>query len=151
MADPVRVNGNIFSWGSVEIRARDQVFVGVTAVNYSDTRERAAAYGTAPQRGPRGVTTGKYAAEGSVTMHTDSAARLREALDNGRGSYGDEPFDIVVSYGETGLPPHTVELRGCLIVGDSGSPTEGTDPTADELQLWIERIVRDDRTLAEVE
>lgn len=149
-ADPIRVNGSVFSWGSAEIRAGDDVLIGITAVNYSATRERSWAYGASPQRGPIARTTGKYAAEGSLTLLTHTAAALRERLDDGDGSYGDTPFDVVVSFAEDGLDTHTVELRDCVIVGESSNPSEGTDPNTDELQLSIREIVYDGRTLAEV-
>lgn len=152
MSDQIRINGNIYSWGSIEIYLNGQPYRGITALSYSQTRERTKAFGTGNHRGARGRTKGQYETEASITMHADSYDELCAALaamsPDGQ-SYGDAPpFLVVAQYVESGLRPVTIEVEGCVISGESVSESEGTDPSVVEVTLDVMRISRNGRSLA---
>lgn len=151
MSDAVRINGNMYSWASIEVHIGGQPYGGVTALNYSQNRERTQGYGTGNHRGARGRTKGKYTAEGSLTMHADSYDALIDALaqlsPDGQ-SYGDVEFLVVAQYVEDTLRPVTIELERCVIDAESTSESEGTDPSVVEVTLNVMRIRRNGKSLA---
>jgi hypothetical protein len=152
MSDAIKVNGAIYSWASIELKLNGEVIRGITAVNYSQTRERTKAFGSGSSAGPRGRTAGKYDCEGSITMHADSyeelISHLAELSPDGT-SYGDVEFPVVISYVETNLEPVTIELEDCVIVGDTSGESEGTDASVVEVALSVMRILRNGKTLAQ--
>ena len=58
--DQPRVNGNIFSWASIEAKIDGDVVHGFTSIAYADKIETAFAYGQGRTAMPRGRTAGKY-------------------------------------------------------------------------------------------
>lgn len=151
MSDAIRINDAMYSWASIEIHIGGQPYGGVTALNFSQTRERTQGYGTGNHRGARGRTKGKYSAEASFTMHADSYEELTSALaslsPDGQ-SYGDAPFLLVAQYVEPSLRPVTIELENCVITGDSSGESEGTDPSVVEVTLSVMLIRRNGKSLA---
>lgn len=154
MSDAIKVNGSIYSWGSIEAKADGDIIRGITAVSFSQTLERTMAYGSGSSRGPRGRTRGKYSCEGSVTMHVDSyhelIRRLAQLAPDGV-SYGRVEFPVVVSFVEESLDPVTIELEDCMIAGDTSSESEGTDASVVEVPLSIMLVRRNGLTLADGE
>lgn len=150
--DAVRINDNLYSWGSIEAYVLGEPYRGITAISFSQNRERSKGYGTGNHRGARGRTKGRYEAEASFTMAADSYDKLCAALasmsPDGQ-SYGDAPpFLIVVQYVEAGLSPVTIEIQDCVITGESTSESEGTDQSVVEVTVDVMRITRNGRSLA---
>lgn len=150
--DAQRINGNIYSWSSVEAFVGDDVITGITDVSYGETRTREKAYGTANHRGPRGRTKGKYEVEDpTMTLHLDSWRALTESLAQLAPdgiSYGDVPFVVVVQYVEPGEVPISDVLEDCVIVGWTKNPTEGADAATVEVTLSCMKIRSNGKTLA---
>ena len=142
MADQLRINGNMHSWGSIILKIDDQLYTGFTGITYAEKRERVDAYGMGVHQGPRGRSRGKYAAEPSkLTGWKASIQELREALaaraSDGR-SYGNVEFEVQIQYIEaiTGNEiPIQVDLHKCTFVGNSGGDEEGPDPLKEEVEI----------------
>lgn len=151
MADPIRVNGNVHSWGSIIIKLDDERYHGFNKINYGDARERTKAYGTGKHHAPLGRTSGKYAPEPVVLGGRKGAVQvLRDALaaKSASGtSYGSVEFEIVVQFIEGEDTPITVELSRCVVTKDSSSHEENADPLNDELELDTMLIRRNGKTL----
>lgn len=146
MADQVRVNGNVYSWGSVVININDGRFYGITSLTYADKRERATQYGQGRAQAPRGKTTGKYSTENpKIKMAKDSAEAFREYLasqSSSGTSYGNTSFQIVATYAEDGLPGSTVEINACNYVGTTETNEEGMEGIIEEIEVHCLAIYR---------
>jgi hypothetical protein len=139
MADPIRINGNLYSWGSIIAKVGPTPITGFTAINYGDSRERVKGYGMGRHHAPLSRSRGRYEVENpTLTGFKHAVQHLRDALAKLApvpGGYGDTPFDLSIQATELGLPPLIVVIERCLIVGDSSSNEEGTDPLTEELTL----------------
>lgn len=146
MGDQIRVNGNVYSWGSIVVNVDEERFYGITELTYADKRERTLVHGQGRSQTPRGRTRGKYSAENSkIKMPKDTADAFREYLasrSTSGTSYGDVEFQIVATYSETGLPGSTVEVNGCVYVGTTETDTEGTDAIVEEIEVSVMAIYR---------
>ena len=142
MADSVRINGNQYDWGSITIKVDAEVYSGFDQISYGDKRERTYSYGTGRHRAPRGRTGGKYTPEpvklrGMRSTMQVLRAHLASKSPDGR-SYGNVEFPICVQYVEPGSAtelPMLVELERCVIVGDTTSDEENTDPSKEEVEI----------------
>ena len=100
MTDPIRVNGNLYSWGSLTIVVDGAIVTGFNEISFSDKRERVLGYGTGSHHAPLGRSAGKYSAE-EVTLKgfkhaiANLRATLAQVAEDGR-SYGNVEFDIDV-------------------------------------------------------
>lgn len=148
MSDPIRVNGNLLSWGSIKVKADGQVWHGFTSITYADKRERVMGFGTGRHHGARGRSAGKYTTEDSkLGGSTSTVQLLRKHLAtksaDGKG-YGNSLFSVVIQYVEPGgsEEPLTVELEDCVIVGNSTSNEESADPLKEEITVSVMRIRR---------
>ncbi len=151
MADPVRVNGNLFSWGSIEVKAGGDVFTGFTKIAYADKRTRSKGYGMGRAQAPRGRTRGKYEVDPvTVTAHRDSVEALRTFLASKAAdgkSYGNVVFQITVQYIDEGENPITDELVDCVWAGNSASNEEGADALTLDIEIDCMRIIWNGKTL----
>ena len=146
MSDQIRINGNLFSWGSIICKVDGDLFCGFNSISYGDKRERVKGYGMARHHTPRGRSAGKYTTEaGKLGGTTDAAHALRVKLASlapDRISYGNVEFLITVQYVESDLLPLHVDLTRCVIVGDTTSHEEGPDPLKAELEFDYFYILR---------
>jgi hypothetical protein len=153
MADSVRINGNIYSHGSMVIKVDGERFQGFTSITYADKRERTPVYGLGKHHAPRGRTRGKYTVENTKLVGPiDTMMKLRDALAAASFdgvSYGDYEFEIVVQFIEenSNQTPHTVVLESCVYVGTTASNEEGTDANTEEVEIQPLKIKRDNRYL----
>lgn len=146
MADQIRVNGNMLSWGSISIKLDGERFHGFTKVNYADSRERVKAYGMGRHHAPRGRSRGKYSTDPVVIGGPKgSVQELRQALAarsiDGR-SYGDVEFDVVVQYVESDDTPITVEIERCVWTKNTEQHEEGPDPLNEDFECDAHLIRR---------
>lgn len=153
MADPVRINGNEYSWASIEVKIDGEVYSGWTEIGFGHTRTRSKTYGMGRAHAPRGRTSGKYEVdETKLVGPLDTVKMLKEKLasmsESGK-SYGDVPFQIVVQYLEPAEDDRqiTVELIDNMITGETYSHSEGPDALSCELTLDTMDIVIDGLTL----
>jgi hypothetical protein len=151
MSDQIRINGNLFSWGSIICKVDGDLFSGFNSITYGDKRERVKGYGMARHHVPRGRSAGKYTTEaGKLGGTLDAVHALREklaSLSPDKISYGNAAFLITVQYVESDLLPLHIDLVRCVIVGDTTSHEEGPDPLKGELEFDYFYILRNGLTL----
>lgn len=149
MANEVRINGNVLSWGSTIFRVNGITQHWITSVSYSDKRERAVVYGQGRHHAPRGRTLGKYSVEnpkikgpkGDVQGFLDYLAGLGDGV-----GYGDVGFNIVLQYIEAEQSV-TVEIEDCRVVGVTASDEESAEALQDEIEISAMRLRRNGKTL----
>lgn len=151
MADQIRVNGNLVSWGSIRCKVAGELYYGFTSISFADKRERVKGYGMGKHHAPRGRSRGKYSTDlVKIRGHKSSVQALRRALaaQSADGvSYGDVEFEVVVQYVENGEEPMTVEITGCVWAENTTNDEESADPLTEEFALDCMAIRRDGLTL----
>lgn len=141
-------NGTAYSWPDHIFKINGARYVGLTALSYSEKRDRATVHAAKRDGTPMGMTTGKYEVESvSLTMLKASAILLKTTLALlGLGSYGDPPFALSVTAvqnpvaGVLPLPPVEVTIWGCHLIGNQNDLSEGTDASPVVLPikaLWV--------------
>lgn len=146
MADQIRVNSNLHSWGSIKLKVDGEQYYGFTSISFGDKRERVKAYGMGRHHAPRGRSSGKYTTDPvKLGGPKSSIQALRKSLAaraaDGK-SYGNVEFLIVVQYIEAGEEPMHVEIGRCVLTGNSSSDEENADPKSEEVEIdpmWITR------------
>jgi len=150
MADQIRVNGNLVSWGSIRCKVAGELYYGFTSIAYADKRERTKGYGMGKHQAPRGRSRGKYSTDlVKIRGHKASVQTLREALAAQAPdgvSYGDVEFEVVVQYVE-GDEAMNVEISGCVWAENTASDEESADPLTEEFALDCMAIRRNGLTL----
>jgi hypothetical protein len=149
--DTPRVNGNLYSWASIEAKINGETVHGFTSINYADKRTRTKGYGQGRHHAPRGRSAGKYEVDPvKVKAPKDTMQALRASLAAQAGdsrSYGNVEFELVVQYVEEGNTPITVELSRCVWSGESATDDEGPDPLMEEAEFDCMQIRRNGLTL----
>jgi hypothetical protein len=151
MADQIRVNGNMHSWGSIIVKIDGDRFYGFNSISYGDKRERVKGYGMGRHQAPRGRSRGKYTTDpvklgGPKSTIQALRAQLAARASDGK-SYGDVEFEIVTQYVESGETPMTVEIERCVITANITNDEEGPDPLKDEVEIDCMLIRRNGLTL----
>jgi hypothetical protein len=151
MSDKIRVNDNVYSWGSITLKCRGVTYYGFDSVSFGDKRERSFQYGMGKSHAPRGRARGKYSTEpgklgGSLGTIQQLLQDLAALSDSGK-SFGDVEFDVVVDYFEKDELPLTVVLRRCVITATTNSHEEGPDGLKGELELSYFSVERNGVTL----
>ena len=151
MADPIIVNNNQISWGSIIFKLRGERYNGFTAISYADKRERVKAYGMGRAHAPRGRSRGKYTVEPvKVTGWKASVQIFREALalSSADGlSYGDVEFEGLVQYIEPTEVEINVELNRLVWASNTSSDEENPDPLKEDVEFDAMFIRRNGMTL----
>jgi len=151
MGDQLRVNGNLYSWGSSSVKIDGQLYTGITSIKYAQKRERTMGYGMGQHQAPRGRTRGKYTVEPvTIKFNRDSAEALRKqlaAFSASGNSYGEHEFPIVIQAFEPGFDPITVELQRCVYEGESVDAEEGPEPGMEEITFSCMKIRVNGRVL----
>lgn len=121
-------------------------FIGITALKYSEKRERKLVHASRRDGTPLGLTSGKYSVDSvSITMLRSSFQRLVELLTPlGLGSYGDAEFPIIATYSEplAPTPPVTIAIAGCKISGVEDDFQEGIDELVTVVDLQALALTR---------
>ena len=141
-----QVNGNRYSFASIDFQLLGKRYFGVKSINYSDGLDPGEVRGTAPQL--LGRTKGKYSAEGSMELYEAEFSDFVAALLSAGPSLGfidsvgfmEIPFEVSVSYAEENSPTITDTLVACRIKKVDKSRAEGTDPLTVKLDLHIMSI-----------
>jgi hypothetical protein len=144
MSDQPRINGNTYGWASITLKIGAQVFSGIKAVSYGDSRERGKGYGMGRHHGPRARTSGKYSTDPcviSAEKATASAIRAQLASTSDTGtSFGNTEAQVVVEYTENGVG-FTDIVQRCTLTKQTGKREENPDPLYDDLEfdcMWID-------------
>lgn len=144
-----RLNDVIYSATSCSWNIALAPFVGITALSYSEKRERKLVHASRKDGTPLGMTGGKYSVDSvTITMLRSSFQRLIELLTPlGLGSYGDAKFPIVATYSEplatvNGVPPIVITIDGCRITGVKDSYQEGVDELVTEVEIQAMSLTR---------
>jgi hypothetical protein len=120
--DTPLINGNRYSFASIELNVAGRRFIGFSEINYSDNLEPGEVRGAHAQ--PLGHTQGDYSSEASITMYEEEFNELLDVLgDNFRSAR----FSVVVSYADEGQKVVTDEIVGCHIGQIEKSRSQGTD------------------------
>lgn len=117
------INGQLYDWESIEIQLPGGIVVGVTSIDYDDERPIEERYGKGST--PRGYGRKNYKASAKMELDLDEAERLQYAL--GGSVYDTQPFPIIISYGDLGMPIVIDALPSCMIVKTSSGGKQGDD------------------------
>lgn len=138
------INGNRYSFASIEAVFNGLNYSGFKSISYSNMLEPADVYGAAPQK--IGRTRGKQNAEASFTMYKEEYENLRTALAalaGGINGYMEVPFDILVTYFEQGQIPILDAIVGARITKDEDSHSgDNSDALVVNVTLNVMRILR---------
>ncbi len=132
------VNGVYHAFASVEIKFDGNIYVGVKAVNYSDSLTPTKVRGTSSE--PIGRTRGDYDADGDIELYKQQAHQLLQALGNG---YKEKVVNITVTYSENGLDTIVDEIIGARIEKVEQSNSQSPDPTTQKFTLNVMKILMD--------
>lgn len=129
------VNGNRYSFASIEAWIDDISILGITSINYSDKLEPGMVKGTSMN--PIGRTAGDRTSTCDVEiLRLEWNIVLASLAAKGFGSYGLAVFDITVMYTEFfDVPTTTDRIRSCRITEAAVSNQSGTDPLKVKLTI----------------
>lgn len=150
MSDALRVNGNLYSWGSHLLKLDGERWFGVTALDWDHERSRTFGYGMNRAHGPIAVTNGKYQPNPlKVTMHKHTAVALRKKLGllaDDQRSYGNVAVPMFLQAIE-GSNTTTTEWLNCRVTKTGTSVEENPDPTKETWEFQFEKAYEDGLTL----
>lgn len=130
------INGNRYSWASVEITVDGTKFYGCKSISYKASLKPGKMRGTSVEY--QGRTRGEAENEGSIEFYKEEFAELLDSLEDG---FLEATFDVQISYSETDQSPVvTDELIGCRITSVDESHSEGPDPLTVKCDLDVMRI-----------
>ena len=145
MAFPVsypEINGHRFSFASIELfmAGSPLPIVGFKSINYSEELEPGDVYGTAPQK--LGRTRGKQNASCDFEMYRLEWENLKATLGAGGIGYGEQAFNIVVTWSELPSSPIVITdvILGARITKAEFSNSEGTDASTVKLTCNVMRL-----------
>ena len=130
-----QINGNRYSWSSIELRVLGKRILGVKSVDFAQALEPGEVYGTHAQK--IGRTRGELKPTGSIEMNKEEAEDLVNTLGDG---YMEVPFDVVIAFREL-TTISTAIIHGARIKNMDSSHSQGTDALMMKLELdvmWIE-------------
>jgi len=130
------INGARHSFASIELKLNTQLFVGFKSINYSRTRSRTLVRGNSPD--PLGKTRGDNDYSGDCELYLAEWNLFQSQMGKG---YGDQLFQIVVSYSENGFDTITDTLIGCSIDSTEVSQGQGTDALSRKFNLMPLKII----------
>ncbi len=132
MATQPKVNGNYYSFASIEIDVKGRKIKGITDISYDDGLDPGMARGTSPI--PLAHTQGDYEANASMEMFRKDFDELVTLLGDG---YGEVEFPITATYASRGMPTVTDRLPAVRIKKVDNSNSQGNDPTKIKLELAV--------------
>lgn len=136
MAFPIPVpliNGNRYSFASIEVRFAGRRYVGLKSINYKSSQKRGRVGGTTVQK--IGRTRGTYTPDGSFEIlraewqDLIDFLMLQNAAQAPFVGIHDCVFDIDVQFAEEGSQVTQDVLHSCVIDEIDCSNADGTDPS----------------------
>lgn len=118
------------------------VLLGLESISYSHRLEPTKVRGTRAR--PLGRTLGEYDAEASITVYKRDAENLLGELGPG---YMEREFLLTVSYANLGdgTPLQVDVLKGCRIMSEEDSHSQGTDALRTTFELSVMAVVKNGR------
>lgn len=149
MVDYPTIRGVAYSYSSIEMslvteEGGSQIYIHMSDMSYSDTIERALAYGTNPA--PLARSRGVYnPGDASVTMQLQAAYYLIDLLGDG---YMEKDLTLVAKYSDVdaGLPLITDTLEKCRMGGLENTFTQGPDVLMVTIPLQPLTVLRNGKT-----
>jgi hypothetical protein len=132
MATEQTINGNRYSFASIEATINSRRYKGFTEINYSDSLEVGDVRGASPIA--LGETDGDYQTEGSLTMLRREYDQLVADLGDG---YGMARFPITCVYANRGEATVTDRLPAVRITGVENGHSQGNEALTVQLTLKI--------------
>jgi hypothetical protein len=150
MADNIRVNGNLLSWGSLGLKIGAERYYGFKSISYGEGIESVLVYGMGRHHAPRGRTRGKYVIEPlKLQGEVESLKIVRQTLaalaPDGR-SYGTVEFEVFLEAVEQEQSSTTEFLR-CRWAKNTGSFEESAEGLYEEIEISVLQIRRDGLSL----
>lgn len=137
------INRKYHDYSALEARVNGKpILLGLESISYSHRLEPTKVRGTRAR--PLGRTLGEYDAEGSITLYKRDADILRKELGLG---YMEKEFMLTVSYAhlDAGTPMEIDVLKGCRIMSEEDSHSQGTDALRTTFELSVMGIVKNGR------
>jgi len=134
------INRKYHDYSSLEVQVDGKpLTLGLQSLSYSHRLEPTKVRGTRAQ--PLGRTLGEYDAEASLTVYKRDAALLLKELGPG---YMEREFLLTVSYAhlDMGTPLQVDVLKGCRIMSEEDSHSQGTDALQTTFELSVMGIVK---------
>lgn len=137
MATNPVINGNVFSWASVEVGVDGVDTPDFTEVNYKASQDIGKARGTGTR--VKGTTAGESDGEGSFSMLKGQASKFIKQL--GHGFLKKKRISLTVNYQDDGEDEIiTDELISCRITNVEDNPKQGTEPLTTKFDIHILRM-----------
>lgn len=133
MTTPIQyplVNGVRHSFASIELKLKNQIFIGFKSINYSRTRTRALVRGNHPD--PLGKTIGENEYSADVELYLAEWNLFQSQLGEG---YGDVFFQVLVTYSANGFDTIQDVINGCTVDSLEASNSQGPDPTVRKFDM----------------
>jgi hypothetical protein len=131
------INGNRYSWASVEIDVGGVIINDITKVTYKAKKSRKTVYATGGIK-PLGRTRGRLEFEASIEIRKESFNNLIARLGEG---FMESTFQVVVNYQDAGNPCTTDTLVACQIDECGDDHSDGTDDLVVPITLHIMDIL----------
>lgn len=139
MSDPIMVNGNSHSWGSICAKVAGETIFGFNSISWGDKRERVKGTGMGQHQAPTRRSRGKYTCDviklkgfrGAVMELRQTLAKLSPVKD----SYGDIEFQVVATYFELEEIPIIVVAERVTWQANSATDEEGAELLFEEIEL----------------
>lgn len=132
------INGFYPAYADIILRTNGLQIVGATAIDYSDDLKRTKVYGT--QKVPLGLTTGKYEADGSITLLLSPAMLLLATLSTVGlvlGGFRFVPIGVTVSYAPIGPLPLVTDSFVCFLGKQEAKQKVSDDPIERTFSLHL--------------
>jgi hypothetical protein len=125
MADIVipTINGNRYSWASVEIDIGGVIVTDIVSIDYSSKVDRKEVYPTGGIA-PVGRTRGRGSHSASFEIRKEAHRNLIKRLGNG---FMEVPFGVTVNYQDEGNPICTDQLIACKMGETANSHKDGNE------------------------
>lgn len=132
MADSVKINGQVYSFASIESTVAGLSFENIKEINYKSSLDKGVRRGRSGKK--TGRTRGDEDHEGDITLPKEDSVLLLQELGDDAGH---QSFTISVSYANGTDPVITDTLEGVEIDEIDAQNAQGTDPTDVKFALNI--------------
>jgi hypothetical protein len=134
------INGRLYDWGMVKVSIAGVPVTGIRAINYTESQETEAVYGSG--RYNVGYGKGRISVDASITLIKDEIVALELAAPNHR-LQDIAPFDITVTYNHPVTSKIVTDvIKNCIFQNNGNSWSEGDMHNEVELTLLASHVVK---------
>lgn len=116
------VNGRKHGFASIEMKINGLIYRGFKSIKYGRKRTRELVRGNHPD--PIAKTVGENEYTGEVELYLAEWYVFQDSLGDGNG-YGDVPFIVLVTYGQSPFVTRTDTLSGCSMDSTDADNSQG--------------------------